>query len=44
MTYTARNPVTNLNTFLKSGEVFNELWLSTTVSLLKNLINHGIET
>ena len=38
MTYMARKPVTNLNTFQKSGEVFNDLWLHTTAPLLNNEI------
>ena len=36
MTYMARKPVTNLNAFQKSGEVFNDLWLHTTAPLLNN--------
>ena len=36
MTYRARKPVTNLNAFQKSGEVFNDLWLHTTAPLLNN--------
>ena len=43
MTYMARKPVTNLNAFQKSGEVFNDLWLHTTVPLLKNYVNHDTE-
>ena len=35
-TYMARKPVTNLNAFQKSGEVFNDLWLHTTAPLLNN--------
>ena len=36
MTYRTRKPVTNLNAFQKSGEVFNDLWLHTTAPLLNN--------
>ena len=36
MTYMPRKPVTNLNAFQKSGEVFNDLWLHTTAPLLNN--------
>ena len=33
------NPVTNLNAFQKSDEVSHELWLKTTVPLLKIVVN-----
>ena len=36
MTYMPRKPVTNLNAFQKSGEVFNDLWFHTTAPLLNN--------
>ena len=40
LTYMMRTLFTNLNAFLKRGEVVNELWLNTTVSLLKTSTNH----
>ena len=39
ITYMARKPATNLNASQKSAEVFNDLWLQTTASLLKNYVN-----
>ena len=33
-----------MNAFPKSDEVFNDLWLRATASLLKNQTNHNTET
>ena len=43
MTHTLRKPVSNLNTFLISGEVFSDLWLQATGSLLKNHPNEHVQ-
>ena len=43
MTHTLRKPVSNLNTFLISGEVFSDLWLQAPGSLLKNHPNEHVQ-
>ena len=43
MTHTLRKPVSNLNTFLISGEVFSDLWLQATGSLLKKHPNEHVQ-
>ena len=43
MTHTLRKPVSNLNTFLINGEVFSDLGLQATGSLLKNHPNEHVQ-